>query len=184
LHEETLEGRNGWYKAREQLGQTAGYLEDVRSAWRFAEELAESESPAALGFQCCYALITASLNSLAESIPPTLLEALVSRQVWSQAEGLAYAQRVPDPIQRAEALGRLIPSLSAPLRDEALRGALAAAREIANRDDQARALARLRPHLLEQSQDQAPANALSTSSLAVPSESELPSHATLHPGQV
>lgn len=180
LHEETTEGKNGWYEAREQLGQTAGYLEDVRSAWRFAEELADSESPAALGLQCGYALITASLNSLAESIPPKLLEVLVSRQVWSQAEGLAYAQRVPDPIRRAEALGRLISCLSVPLRDEALRGALAAAREIADRDDQARALARLRPHLLEQSQDQAPGNDLSASPPSVPSDGRGPSRATVH----
>ena len=182
LHEETIEGKNGWYEARERLGQTAGYLEDVRSAWRVAEELADSKSPTALGFQCCYALISASLNSLAKSIPPALLEILIKSQVWTQAEGLAYAQRVPDPIQRVEALGGLIPYLSEPLRDEALRGALAAARGIRDRDDQARALARLRPHLSEQSQDQSPRDALPASPPSVPSDSQIPGQPTYHTG--
>jgi hypothetical protein len=179
LHEETIDGKNGWYEARERLGQTAGYLEDVHSAWRIAEELADSKSPTSLGFQCYYALITASLNSLAKSIPPALLEALIKNQVWTQAEGLAYAQRVPDPIQRVEALGRLIPYLlSEVLKDEALRGALAAARGIRDGDDQARALARLRPYLSEQSQGQIPGDALLASPPSVSSDGPVSRYAT------
>jgi len=56
LHEETPEGQNGWYEAREQLGQTAGYLEDVRTAWRLAEELADSESPRPSAFSAAMLL--------------------------------------------------------------------------------------------------------------------------------
>jgi len=78
LREETEEGRNGWYEARERLGQTAGYLADIACTWQLAEEeIATRNSLLALGLQCRYALITASLNTLAKNIPPALLAALV-----------------------------------------------------------------------------------------------------------
>ena len=77
---ETAEtGRNGWYEARDRLGQTAGYISDVRQAWDLADRAAaESLSPQIMGWQCRYALITASLNSVSD-IPGELLLALVNR---------------------------------------------------------------------------------------------------------
>src|SRR5208337_3763218 len=40
MREETAEGRNGWYEARERLGQAAGYLSDVDRAWQLADKWA------------------------------------------------------------------------------------------------------------------------------------------------
>jgi hypothetical protein len=102
---ETEEGRNAWYETREAMGQTAGYLADVHRALRLAEEdFASHQSQTAVGLQCRYALIIASLNSLAGGIPPALVVALVERGLWSPDQGLAYARRTPDPNQRTETL--------------------------------------------------------------------------------
>jgi hypothetical protein len=140
LCEETAEGRNGWYEACERLGQTAGYLQDVARAWRLAEEeFATRHSPLAIGLQCRYALVTASLNSLAKGIRPPLLSALVEKGVWSPVQGLAYACQAPDSRQRATALASLAPYLAEPL----LREALAVARTIEQEYWQAWALAGL-----------------------------------------
>ena len=131
LREETAEGRNGWYEARERLGQTAGYLADVARAWRLAEEeFAVHHSPSAIGFQCRYALITVSLNSLAKNVPPDLLAALVEEGMWTPAQGLAYARRVPYPWQRSDALARLAPHFPGLERERILGEALAEAQMI------------------------------------------------------
>ena len=46
LRQETPDGCNAWYQAREALGQTAGYLDDVHRAWWLAgEEFAARQSP-------------------------------------------------------------------------------------------------------------------------------------------
>ena len=125
LREDTTEGRNGWYEARERLGQVAGYLSDVDRAWRLAEKaFADRRSSLALGLQCRYAVIITSLNSLAINIPLKLLVTLVDKRVWSPAQGLSFARQVPDVGQRAKALALLIPLLAGPEQDQALRVAI------------------------------------------------------------
>lgn len=143
LREETEEGRNGWYQAREQLGQTAGFLEDVNRAWKLAEHDRN------IGLQCRYALIITSLNSLAKSIPPALVGTLVEKGVWSPAQGLAHAYQVPNPKQRTEMLVELVNNLPEPLRKHALQEALAAARMITNAEKRTNALIEVALHLSE-----------------------------------
>ena len=146
LREETPDSHNGWYEARERLGQTAGYLADVEVAWRSAEEaFPAGRSISAVGLQYRYALIVASLNSLAGNIPPALLVTLVKRGMWSPSQGLAYARQVPDPKKRGEALAGLIPNLPESL----LRDALATAWKIGDEESRSRTLAGLIPHLPE-----------------------------------
>ena len=95
LREEDAKGRNAWYQVRHKANQLAGYLADVRRAWRLAESrhaesarsnqpnlivsLAEDQelSPGSVELQCRYALIIATLNSLASSSPPLVVAALV-----------------------------------------------------------------------------------------------------------
>ena len=108
LREETAEGRNGWYEARERLGQVAGYLADLARAWRGVDQHVEGRSPA-IGLGCRYALMTTSLNSLAGNIPTELLAALVESGTWLPSQGLAYARQVPDAEQRVQAFSRLLP---------------------------------------------------------------------------
>ncbi|MGF1458717.1 MAG: NB-ARC domain-containing protein, partial [Leptolyngbyaceae cyanobacterium] len=77
LQEDTPEGRNGWYKACVALEQTASFVGDVARAWRLAKDLYKESPAQAIALQCRYALIRASLNSLAENIPYELVAALV-----------------------------------------------------------------------------------------------------------
>jgi len=150
LRLETPEGRNAWYKALDRLRQTAGYLNDVRRAWRLTEEeFAIRNSQPAIGLQCRYALITASLNSLAQNLPPVLLVALVKEKMWTPVQGLAYACQIPGLEQRVDALVRVAPHLTERLKGKALREALAAAREIEGEWSRAKTLAGLAPHLPE-----------------------------------
>ena len=146
LREETLEGRNGWYEVRERSGQIAGYLGDTTRAWQLAHEaFQQQQSPIAIGLQCRYALITASLTSMAENIPETLVIALVQERLWTPAEGLVYAQYAPNPAQKASELAKLATYLPPKLLQEAL----AAARAIGSESFQALALAQLARRLAE-----------------------------------
>ena len=107
LREETAEGRNGWYEARERLGQVAGYLADLARTRRGVDQHVEGRSPA-IGLRCRYALMTTSLNSLAGNIPTELLAALVESGTWLPSQALAYARQVPDAEQRVQAFSRLL----------------------------------------------------------------------------
>jgi hypothetical protein len=143
LREETEEGCNAWYQAREQLGQTAGFLEDVNRAWTFADEAQD------IGLQCRYALIIASLNSLAKNIPPALLAALVAKGIWKPAQGLVYARQIPEPVQRMNTLIELAPHLPESPKETAVREALATIPTIEAEHRLAEALVVLGPHLSE-----------------------------------
>lgn len=148
LREETAEGQNGWYQARERLGQTAGYLADVTRAWKLAEEaFLNHQSPRAISRQCCYALIAASLNSMAKNMPPALLAALVENKIWTITQGLAYARQTPELAQKAEALVRLTPHLPESERRQLWREAVTITLAIQHPDNRGQALTKLAPHL-------------------------------------
>ncbi len=126
----TPEGQNGWYHARQALGQTAGFLEDVHAAWR-AEREAEHSS---LCRQVLYAQIVSSMHSLARTISPAVVPTLVERGVWSPAQGLDRLRQILDPDRRVNGLIRLLGVLARPgsqdtaateaMRQEVLREAL------------------------------------------------------------
>jgi len=132
---------NAWHQTHEQAGQVEAYLADVARAWRLAEQNAHE----GLGLQVRYALITASLNSLARNLPPSLLVALIQNGVWSAARGLAYARQVPHPLQQSVALAELGPYLPEPLMKEAIE----TAQGIQDEFNRARALAALAPYVPE-----------------------------------
>ena len=110
LKEETAAFRNGWYHVREELGQVAGFMSDVGRAWRLTETAYEDAAfPFAVGLQCRYALVTASINSLARNLLPRFLAALVDRGIWPISQALAYARQVPDYLQRRKRLPACFP---------------------------------------------------------------------------
>jgi hypothetical protein len=115
---------NTWYRAKENAGDTAGYLADIGRAWRLAEGAYDPtqtiETGYVIGLQCRYALITSSLTSTAEKIPPALLIALVAQGVWEPVQGWVYARQIPDIEQRVEAVSGLAPYLPETLLPEAL----------------------------------------------------------------
>jgi hypothetical protein len=139
----------GWLRAWVGLeGTYDGFLSDLARAWKRAEAAgvqaqSTQERGRAISRQCRYALIVASIKSLAGNIPPTLLAALVDKGVWTPIQGSAYARQMPSEERRAQALEELAPHLTAPLLQEAL----AAVQAIIDEDRRAQALVGLAPHL-------------------------------------
>ncbi|MEQ8999137.1 MAG: NB-ARC domain-containing protein [Coleofasciculus sp. B1-GNL1-01] len=142
LQEETAQGYNGWYQACDHLGQLGSYVKDVARAWQLAEEAFESCPSQSLGWQYRYALIITSLKSLGEKTPPELIAALVNKQIWTPAQGLAYAQQIPYSGNRAEAIKKLAPHLPEALLPQALK----IAREIQVENDRTLAMVYLATH--------------------------------------
>ncbi|MDF5739184.1 MULTISPECIES: NB-ARC domain-containing protein [unclassified Nostoc] len=131
LREESATGNNGWYEVREKLGQTGGYITDVSRAWELAEtNWTEATLFQVVGWQCRYALITASLNSLAANLPVKLLVGLIKNNIWTPEQGLAFALQNPNLVQKASSVIELVNYLQPNLKKLALDKALAAARAI------------------------------------------------------
>ncbi|MEH2393184.1 MAG: NB-ARC domain-containing protein [Nostoc sp.] len=150
LREESAIGNNGWSEVQEKLGQTAGYITDISRAWELAEaNWNESTLPQVVGLQCRYALITASLNSLAANVSVELLIALVKNNFWTPEQGLAYALQNPDLNQKVNSLTELVNYLPPNLQDLALQKALEAARAIPDEISRALALRALADKLPE-----------------------------------
>ncbi|MFG6105324.1 NB-ARC domain-containing protein [Leptothoe sp. EHU-05/26/07-4] len=120
LKESTPDGRNGWYEACEKLGQTASFVTDVARAWQAAEGLYTQNAPESIALQCRYALITTSLNSLAQNIPPELIAAFVQKGFWTPAQGLSYVRQILNPNAQARNFRALAPFLPKGLISEAL----------------------------------------------------------------
>ena len=79
LKEETPDGKNGWFTARERLGQSTGFLEDISRAWALAEGQARQQLNSGVEIEAVVslvrlALVRSSLNSIAANIPADLLE--------------------------------------------------------------------------------------------------------------
>jgi tetratricopeptide (TPR) repeat protein len=146
---------NTWYTAKEAGGDIGGYIADVDRAWKLAEARDGDTDIGdvtglrieGLGLQLRYALITASINSLAQRIPPKLIIALVKKGVWDPAQGYAIASQVPDAGQRTEALLGLVAYMSKKDEAQTLRHAIAAARAIRDEMARAEALTELAPQL-------------------------------------
>ena len=146
-------GGNAWFEARDRLGQTSGYIADLRRAWELAEQnWTEATLPQVMERQCGYALIFSSLNSLSD-IPSELVEGLVKVGLphgWIPEKGLAYARRVPDPAKRAKNLEVLIEYLPKEQKAKIWREALNAAQAIQSEPSRADALIALAANLPEE----------------------------------
>ncbi|MEM9542206.1 MAG: hypothetical protein AAGA60_22275 [Cyanobacteria bacterium P01_E01_bin.42] len=88
FQEETEWGNNGWFIARECIGQSADFLEDVARGWRLAEDLFEEDPRRAIALQIRYALMTTSVKSLSKNIPAELVAKLVEKGIWTPIQGL------------------------------------------------------------------------------------------------
>jgi hypothetical protein len=102
LCEETAENRNGWFEARDRLGQTAGYLEDVTRAWQQAEITGDT------ALQVRYALCLSSLTSLGVNMPAALL-------AWGTRHGLLSAEQA---LYVARGKPEVLPVLASVLRSQ------------------------------------------------------------------
>ncbi|RMF03021.1 MAG: hypothetical protein D6768_06880 [Chloroflexi bacterium] len=158
LAEETETGRNGWYQAREQLGQTAGFLADVNLALSLAHKQAQAKQISiarAASLQIRYTLIISSLNSLARNLPLPLLVALVEKKMWTPAQGLAYARQVLDLEQQVRALVELSIYMSPGMRETSIQHAAEIAQSISDSWAQTELKMWLAQRLLELDQPEA-----------------------------
>ena len=102
------EGRNGWYAACDASGKPVGFVNDMGRAWKQAVDNYERFSSQTLTRLFRYALMRASLNSLASNVSAPLVGALVEKGLWQPAQGLAYAQQAQNPWQRAECIAAIV----------------------------------------------------------------------------
>jgi len=108
---------NAWYSVHDRIGQIAAYSDDIGLAWSLAKipagVSAEDTVTAEIGLEVRYALVTASITSIAASIPPRLLVALVECGNWPAGQAFAYAGKIPVAEVRARALVHLLSVLRA-----------------------------------------------------------------------
>ncbi|CUU59878.1 NB-ARC domain-containing protein, partial [Parafrankia irregularis] len=119
-----------WYTAHEDQGSTASYLAAIRAAWHDARTRYPADDSRSFARQASYALLIGSVTSMAANIPPALLVRLVETSTWPLARALTYAQAVPQPETRAQALSGLAPYLPPDQRGPILTQALTTATTI------------------------------------------------------
>jgi Domain of unknown function (DUF4062) len=143
---------NAWFAAHEQADDASGYLSDLSRARAMSERMSAGEArqgkiPASIGLEVRYAIIAASLRSLAWHIEPPLLEALVKYGVWSWGQALAYARNARYADVSAMGLAALFPHVPAEFKDDVLREALGIARKVSSPDERCKALSALARHV-------------------------------------
>ena len=97
------DGQNAWYFARDQLGQSAGYLDDLAIASRVNLEADNF----LVQHHIQYGLIRSSLHSLDQAISPQVLLILVQRKIWTVEKAFYYIRRVLRPHSRRRVLNDL-----------------------------------------------------------------------------
>ncbi|MFF1706994.1 NB-ARC domain-containing protein [Streptomyces sp. NPDC058252] len=111
-------GANVWFTVRSTMHQDKGYLKDIQVAWDAAAESRATRPDASHGESAAlclqYALITASLSSIAAQYSPWLLCRLASTGAWPVDRCMHHALRIPESTSRAEALTLLLPHLAEP----------------------------------------------------------------------
>jgi hypothetical protein len=127
LRLETRDGKNAWYEFKIREMDTAGFLSDVDLVWTQVESDTKAKGSLPLSEPFRFALITASVNSVAGRLPGSVLGALTLRQIWSPLQAVTYATRIPEPDYRIRTLTRLQEVLSGPVREHALEMLLAEA---------------------------------------------------------
>jgi hypothetical protein len=144
------DGKPAWFKLKDDKGETAEFLDDLELAWAEADKAYNCERGKSIGLQCRYALIKASINSLAE-IPLKLMLALIKHQYWQPIKVFTYALQVPDPKQRCEILTAIANQLADtdPLKAQVLKSALGAAQDIKYEAEQVEALMALAIYIPE-----------------------------------
>ena len=136
----TARAENVWFAARERVGQTEGYMNDLARAARLVQ-IEPSQSKTCIGLGIRYALMSTSLISLARNIPPILIAALVQKGVWLASQGLAYARALPSE-QRVCAFNYIINHIDDCEKETVVREALKVAQGIEDPWDRAQCAGR------------------------------------------
>ena len=97
---------------------------------RMARPRSRGEPAASIATALRYSLMSTSIRSVAGSIPPVLLVALVRTGCWTAEKGVAYARQDPSKYDRARTLSGLVPFAPESLLEAVANEALSAVREI------------------------------------------------------
>ncbi|MEM7067082.1 MAG: NB-ARC domain-containing protein, partial [Cyanobacteria bacterium P01_B01_bin.77] len=151
LKESTLDGRNGWYEVCESMGQIANFVTDVARAWKAAETLYKQNKSESIVLQYRYALVSTTLNSLEQNIPPELIAVFTKKGFWKPAQGLAHVRQIQKSNQQVESFIALVPHLPPGLMREAVAVVYTIEPDMAR----ANALRVLAPHLSDLEMDEA-----------------------------
>jgi NB-ARC domain len=112
------DGLCGWYAAREQLGQTAGFIDDVNRIWAYADREAAvgayPSEPVMLQVHC--ALLLTSINSLSRIVAGEVLAGAVRCGLMALPVGVARARQGKDAEARAATLVLLAREADPPRR--------------------------------------------------------------------
>jgi len=122
---------NLWFTVHDRLTDMDSYQRDVAAALALAEAgtddaLARSEQAPGVATEIRYALILASVSSIAGNIPSSLLGLLVRDGLMPVPQALAYARSVPSPQDRFRALAKLLPVLPTAAQGQVAEEALSA----------------------------------------------------------
>ncbi|MBL8150364.1 MAG: hypothetical protein JNN15_10610, partial [Blastocatellia bacterium] len=102
---EDEEQKNLWFRIKDSLGETESYVSDVYLGEKAANL---SNKFTEIGLRLRYALIFASLNSIASNLPPELITELVKAKLWSSSKALQYINQMTDEGNQVEALQLII----------------------------------------------------------------------------
>ncbi|MCP4331651.1 MAG: NACHT domain-containing protein [Gammaproteobacteria bacterium] len=119
LASESASEESIWYEAKDHVGDLEGYLADVATGARQGAELFANDPAQSVSLQCRYALMTATVSSIAENLPVELLAAFLREGLWTPAQVIAHAARIPDGWRRAEVFVDLCSEISGPERERA-----------------------------------------------------------------
>ena len=122
---------NLWFTVHDRLTDMDSYQRDVAAALALAEAgtddaLARGEQAPGVATEIRYALMLASVSSIAGNIPSSLLGLLVRDGLMPVAQALAYARSMPKPLDRFHALAELLPVLPAAAQGQVAEEALSA----------------------------------------------------------
>jgi len=112
---DTSKGRNAWFEAKYVGGNAGGFLADVslawHAAWRADDALGDGvRAGSNATLQARYALITASVNSLAKNLPPDLVRMAVQYDLLSPLAVLDLLRSsTAGPARAADVLVQLAP---------------------------------------------------------------------------
>lgn len=100
------DGRCGWYAARDRLGHTAGFIEDVNRIWAYGDrEAAAGANPSeAVALQVHCALLLTSINSVSRLVAGEVLSGAVRCGLIALPVALALARHGKDAKARATTL--------------------------------------------------------------------------------
>ncbi|MEU9888848.1 hypothetical protein [Sphaerisporangium sp. NPDC051011] len=140
---------NAWYEVHRTRREFAGYALDVQRAWGRAEQVAHVPVtpgvPRTMALELRYALITASVDSVAGNVPSALLVQLIEQELITPGQALELTRAMSDARTRAESLSALLPKLEGTARAEAIREALASVQLVPDGYWRAGELLRLAP---------------------------------------